>query len=95
MRTPADTFWRPLHPCQPQGTLLWFPLTALGKDGKQAYLPSYGGLQLNMMGAIDSLDPMGPFYTPLRSTVSNQYQQTILSIFQTLMNYESDKRIHF
>ena len=38
---------------------------------------------------------MGPLYTPLRSTVPNQYQQATLSILQILMNYESDKRIHF
>ena len=54
-----------------------------------------GGLQLKMMGAIDSLDPMGPLYTPLCSTLPNQYLQAILSIPQILMNYESDKRIHF
>lgn len=57
-----------------------------------------GGLQLNMMVAIDFTGSNGSPQYPsslhyMNPNAPNQYQQAILSIAQILMNYDSDKRI--
>lgn len=57
-----------------------------------------GGLQLNMMVAIDFTGSNGSPHLPnslhyMNPNTPNQYQQAIHSIAQILMNYDSDKRI--